>query len=142
MTQVDRKTDQCSPGSVKDGETGIRSLSKEKVWLVPPWPPGAGVCEVVSQFSRFQPTVWSTPTERLAYYQGFVVALRVARIDDPLNSSASRWYDDLLGCVSCTATSLEAEQRETAGEAVDPRKDPQRHEDEHIREIKEKTGAN
>ncbi|MGX7827984.1 hypothetical protein ACTG9Q_23130 [Actinokineospora sp. 24-640] len=84
----------------------LRSLRDQQYWMVPAWPRLANVHDVVDHFMRFTPHDSATDLERLAYYETYVAALKIAREHStglPGSAFAERWYHDLhdalLRCV-------------------------------------------
>ncbi|HEX3780342.1 MAG TPA: hypothetical protein VHX38_11790 [Pseudonocardiaceae bacterium] len=136
--------------------TGIRNPRNPGVWLVPPVAAGADVHAVVRHFSRFRPALHACAEIQSAYYQGFAVVLAAIPSAELLDAVTWRWYQSLLTSVGRCAESSEAEYQailrkarhsmqstlvRTLGVNGDPMVDPQEHEDGHVKQVKEKSGA-
>jgi hypothetical protein len=87
-----------------EATNGIPSPDKPGYWIVPPWRPGASLCDVVRHFLRFHPWSDTNTAGQLAYYKGYQAAIEAASTYELTSPCDWRWYDDLRDCVGrCVA---------------------------------------
>lgn len=91
---------------------GIRSVNKPGWWVVPPWPPGSGLCSVVRHFLRFTPRTQTSINEQLRYYQGYAAAIEAAPKFELTHPCDHWWYAELLDCAGRCVAALHDEQAE------------------------------
>lgn len=92
--------------------TGILNADKPGWWIVPPWPVGASLHEMVSHFLRFTPRNDASVTEKLAYYQGYLTALRTAPTHELKYHFDWCWYEDLYAYIGRCVTRYQNQRQE------------------------------
>jgi hypothetical protein len=86
--------------------TGIPDPDDPDHWLVRPWPVRAGFHEVVHHF--LMAYTWrldsADTVRRLAYFEGYLAALKAAPTAKLTYPADWRWRDELLSCVGDCVT--------------------------------------